>query len=110
MARPNDLFLTLRGELSRHLTSSFQPGERLPSTRALSAMYGVGAMTVHRVLRSLASDNIVCADGSQGRMRVQSARRTVKRTNCRVGLISPLTRAEFEQHRFYELLAAEARR
>lgn len=111
MARPNELFQTLRGELGRHLIASFQPGERLPSTRALSAMYGVGTMTVHRVLRSLVSDNIVCAKGSQGWMRTPLKRRkTLRRTHVRIGLISPLTRAEWSENRFYKMMASEARR
>jgi DNA-binding LacI/PurR family transcriptional regulator len=112
MARPNALLQNLMGELRRHLTASFLPGEQIPSTRALAAMYGVGAMTVHRALRLLADDNILAAGPRQGwiRRRTAGLQPARVRSRLRVGLISPLTHPEWQNNRFYKLLADEARR
>ena len=59
MSARNEQFRKLVDELQRQVSDSFAPGERLPSRRELAAMYGVGATTIDRALKSLSKTGLV---------------------------------------------------
>ncbi|HET7029436.1 MAG TPA: GntR family transcriptional regulator [Candidatus Limnocylindrales bacterium] len=52
-------FVEVRGEVLTDLTSSYQPGDRLPSEPELASAYGVSRPTIRDVLRSLEGDGLV---------------------------------------------------
>ncbi len=115
MPRPNQLFQHLVAQLRQHLTDSFGAGETIPSTRALAAMYGVGTMTAHRALRQLTDEHLIERRANANWVRAESGagkrpREKSSGSRLRIGILSALTRAEWNKNKFYALLAAEAAR
>ena len=111
MPRPNQLFQHLVAQLRQHLTASFTGGETIPSTRALAAMYGVGTMTAHRALQQLTLDGVIDRRANAGWVRAGGGSGSrAARSRLRIGVISALTRAEWQKNKFYALLTAEAAR
>jgi DNA-binding LacI/PurR family transcriptional regulator/DNA-binding transcriptional regulator YhcF (GntR family) len=110
----NEQFRILVDELQRQVHATFAPGERLPSRRDLAAMYGVGATTIDRALKSLSKHGFVrpatrvgwfrAADDSAGSGSPQKA------SALRVGIMSRLTREEWDHAKLYGALLKEARR
>ena len=113
MPRPNQLFQNLVAQLRQHVIDSFSMGERIPSTRALAAMYGVGTMTAHRALQQLTAERIIKQRASAGWVR-SAPRGAVSaptaQQRLRVGIISALTRTEWLKNEFCTRLTAEAAR
>jgi DNA-binding LacI/PurR family transcriptional regulator len=109
MGRPNALFVDLVQQLRQQLLASFTAGEGIPSTRAIAATYGVGAMTALRALRYLSREKIIHVDAR--RRWVRAPAHTPRRAkHLRVGIISPYTREHWDKTPFYGLLREEAGR
>lgn len=61
------LFEQLRTQIaSRVATAELQPGERLPTVRALATELGLAVNTVAKVYRELEADGVVVTEGRRG--------------------------------------------
>lgn len=111
MARPRDISPRLARQLEELLAHSYLPGEPIPSLRALADMYGVGRMTVQRVLVVLAERDLVRGHASGGWVRGGVSVRPVSRaaaTGTRVGLITSLSGPGWEASAAGQAIRAEA--
>ena len=110
----NEQFRKLVNELERQVNASFAPGERLPSRRDLAAMYGVGATTIDRALKSLSKKDLVRPAMRVGWFRTPEApaanESSCPRRTLRVGILSRYTREEWDGGGIYRALFAEAHR
>lgn len=102
MPRNDRLYRALLEELRRQVTSGYQPGEPIPSQRALAEMHGVGLATVHRALRTLGEEGLVESRRGSGVIRCEGKKpksRKRKSRGLRIGVLTRRTETEWIRKR-----------
>lgn len=113
MPRTNKLFLAITEQVRAQLRSTLQPGERLPSSRALAGSYGVSRTLIQRVLGLLEQEGMVQIRDRSGVIYKGVSPRTKARPARKLSIcaITKLTQHEHDvaANELHGLLQKEAR-
>ncbi|MBE7464679.1 MAG: substrate-binding domain-containing protein [Planctomycetes bacterium] len=104
------MFKELLRQLHRQVQEAFAPGERLPSTRELAAAHGVARMTIQNALRELSRQGMVRAVSGVGWFRAGQGAVPESPAKLRIGMLSKLSRADWNSTALIQELLQEGRR